>query len=170
MTRGFTLLELLITVAVLAVVLASAAPSFTRVTNTTKMQRLGNELHGFVIQAKSEAVLRRQNLWAHISIAANGDSLGTWKIELTDNATPGIGTVLLNLSGAPYKGVLVKSQFPSDQISFDGVYGRPSQGNIRFYPTGESTKAIKLIAHNRSARFRLCSDNQSDEYYGYPRC
>ncbi|POC69886.1 pilus assembly protein FimT, partial [Vibrio vulnificus Env1] len=112
------------------------------------MQRLGNELHGFVIQAKSEAVLRRKNLWAHISIAANGDSLGTWKIELTDDETPGVGSVLLNFSGEPYKGILVTSHFPSGQISFDGVYGRPSQRNIRFYPTGESTKAIKLIAHN----------------------
>lgn len=104
MTRGFTLLELLITVAVLAVILAWATPSFTSVTTTTKMQRLGNELHGFVIQAKSEAVLRRKNLWAHISIAANGDSLGTWKIELTDDETPGVGSVLLNFSGKPYKG------------------------------------------------------------------
>ncbi len=43
MTRGFTLLELLITVTVLAVILAWATPSFTHVSQTVQMQRLASE-------------------------------------------------------------------------------------------------------------------------------
>lgn len=47
MTRGFTLLELLITVSVLSILIATAAPSFSSVTQTVKMQRLAGELNGF---------------------------------------------------------------------------------------------------------------------------
>ncbi|MCZ8488040.1 prepilin-type N-terminal cleavage/methylation domain-containing protein [Vibrio lentus] len=40
MTRGFTLLELLLTVLVLSILIATAALSFSSVTQTVKMQRL----------------------------------------------------------------------------------------------------------------------------------
>ncbi|MDW2459138.1 pilus assembly protein FimT, partial [Vibrio sp. 1249-1] len=47
---------------------------------------------------------------------------------------------------------------------------RPSSGNLKFYPVGESSKALKLISHTLSARVRVCSDNSGTEYYGYSTC
>lgn len=170
MPRGFTLLELLITIAVLSVLLTAAAPSFQNVFETNKMQRLANELHGFVIQGKSEAVLRRERLWAHLITSGGSSSDGNWRIELTDNSSEGAGTVLFSFSGAPYKGIVVTPSYASDQISFDDVHGRPSSGNIRFYPVGESSKALKLISHTLSARVRVCSDNNNTEFFGYSTC
>ncbi|EKO3784890.1 GspH/FimT family pseudopilin [Vibrio harveyi] len=170
MPRGFTLLELLITIAVLSVLLTAAAPSFQNVFETNKMQRLANELHGFVIQGKSEAVLRRERLWAHLIMSGGSPSDGNWRIELTDNSSEGAGTVLFSFSGAPYKGIVVTPSYASDQISFDDVHGRPSSGNIRFYPVGESSKALKLISHTLSARVRVCSDNNNTEFFGYSTC
>ncbi|MCF9124465.1 GspH/FimT family pseudopilin [Vibrio parahaemolyticus] len=170
MPRGFTLLELMITVAVLSALLATAAPSFQNVFETNKMQRLANELHGFVIQGKSEAVLRRERLWAHLIMSGGSSSDGNWRIELTDNSSEGAGTVLFSFSGAPYKGIVVTPSYASDQISFDDVHGRPSSGNIRFYPVGESSKALKLISHTLSARVRVCSDNNNTEFFGYSTC
>ncbi|EMJ3467678.1 TPA: GspH/FimT family pseudopilin [Vibrio harveyi] len=170
MPRGFTLLELLITIAVLSVLLTAAAPSFQNVFETNKMQRLANELHGFVIQGKSEAVLRRERLWAHLIMSGGSSSDGNWRIELTDNSSEGAGTVLFSFSGAPYKGIVVTPSYASDQISFDEVHGRPSSGNIRFYPVGESSKALKLISHTLSARVRVCSDNNNTEFFGYSTC
>ena len=170
MPRGFTLLELLITIAVLSVLLTAAAPSFQNVFETNKMQRLANELHGFVIQGKSEAVLRRERLWAHLIMSGGSSSDGNWRIERTDNSAEGAGTVLFSFSGAPYKGIVVTPSYASDQISFDDVHGRPSSGNIRFYPVGESSKALKLISHTLSARVRVCSDNNNTEFFGYSTC
>ncbi|WP_447470023.1 GspH/FimT family pseudopilin [Vibrio harveyi] len=170
MPRGFTLLELLITIAVLSVLLTAAAPSFQNVFETNKMQRLANELHGFVIQGKSEAVLRRERLWAHLIMSGGSSSDGNWRIELTDNSSEGAGTVLFSFSGAPYKGIVVTPSYASDQISFDDIHGRPSSGNIRFYPVGESSKALKLISHTLSARVRVCSDNNNTEFFGYSTC
>ncbi|EKM26447.1 type II transport GspH family protein [Vibrio harveyi] len=163
-------MELLITIAVLSVLLTAAAPSFQNVFETNKMQRLANELHGFVIQGKSEAVLRRERLWAHLIMSGGSSSDGNWRIELTDNSSEGAGTVLFSFSGAPYKGIVVTPSYASDQISFDDVHGRPSSGNIRFYPVGESSKALKLISHTLSARVRVCSDNNNTEFFGYSTC
>ncbi|WP_199455568.1 GspH/FimT family pseudopilin [Vibrio owensii] len=170
MPRGFTLLELLITIAVMSVLLAAAAPSFQNVFETNKMQRLADELHGFVIQGKSEAVLRRERLWAHFIMSGSSSNDGHWRIDLTDNGTEGAGTVLFSFSGAPYEGVVVTPNYASDQISFDDVHGRPSSGNIKFYPVGESTKALKLISHTLSARVRVCSDSNNTEFFGYSTC
>ncbi|TOO47364.1 pilus assembly protein FimT [Vibrio parahaemolyticus] len=170
MPRGFTLLELMITVAVLSALLATAAPSFKNVFETNKMQRLANELHGFVIEGKSEAVLRRERLWAHIIMSGSSSSDGNWRIDLTDNAAEGAGTVLFSLSGKPYDGIVVTPSYASDQISFDDVHGRPSSGNLKFHPVDESSKALKLISHTLSARVRVCSDNSGTEYYGYSTC
>ncbi|MFM2621126.1 GspH/FimT family pseudopilin [Vibrio owensii] len=169
MPRGFTLLELLITIAVMSVLLA-AAPSFQNVFETNKMQRLADELHGFVIQGKSEAVLRRERLWAHFIMSGSSSNDGHWRIDLTDNGTEGAGTVLFSFSGAPYEGIVVTPNYASDQISFDDVHGRPSSGNIKFYPVGESTKALKLISHTLSARVRVCSDSNNTEFFGYSTC
>lgn len=170
MPRGFTLLELLITIAVTSVLLAAAAPSFQNVFETNKMQRLADELHGFVIQGKSEAVLRRERLWAHFIMSGSSSNDGHWRIDLTDNGTEGAGTVLFSFSGAPYEGIVVTPNYASDQISFDDVHGRPSSGNIKFYPVGESTKALKLISHTLSARVRVCSDSNNTEFFGYSTC
>ena len=170
MPRGFTLLELLITIAVMSVLLAAAAPSFQNVFETNKVQRLADELHGFVLQGKSEAVLRRERLWAHIIMSGASSSDGNWRIELTNNGTEGAGTVLLSFSGEAYNGIVVTPSYSSTQISFDDVHGRPSSGNIKFYPVGESTKALKLISHTLSARVRVCSDNNNTEFFGYSTC
>ncbi|MFV8454971.1 GspH/FimT family pseudopilin [Vibrio owensii] len=170
MPRGFTLLELLITIAVMSILLAVAAPSFQNVFETNKMQRLADELHGFVIQGKSEAVLRRERLWAHFIMSGSSSNDGHWRIDLTDNGAEGTGTVLFSFSGAPYEGIVVTPNYASNQISFDDVHGRPSSGNIKFYPVGESAKALKLISHTLSARVRVCSDNNNTEFFGYSTC
>ena len=99
MHRGFTLLELIASVFILCLLLAIAVPNFNGVLQANKMQRLARELHGFVIQAKSESVLRRQRLWAHIIMSGASNSQGDWKIELTDNNTPYMGTILATFLG-----------------------------------------------------------------------
>ncbi|WP_029805377.1 pilus assembly FimT family protein, partial [Vibrio parahaemolyticus] len=102
MPRGFTLLELMITVAVLSIILAFAAPSFSRVSQTVQMQRLATELVGFLSQSKSEAVVRNKKLYVHFSMnKGNVVSQGAWSITLTD-AESGAGNVILHLSGTQF--------------------------------------------------------------------
>jgi type IV fimbrial biogenesis protein FimT len=58
--RGFTLIELMVTVAVLAIVLSLAAPSFASLMASNRMSTQTNEFIGALNLARSEALRRAQ--------------------------------------------------------------------------------------------------------------
>ena len=60
--RGFTLLELLITVAIAAIILGLGVPAFTEVVARNRMASEVNELIGALALARSEAVTRAANV------------------------------------------------------------------------------------------------------------
>lgn len=59
---GFTLVELMVTVAVLAILLAIATPSFTSIINGNRLASGANELVASVQLARSEAVKRNRSV------------------------------------------------------------------------------------------------------------
>lgn len=61
-SRAFTLIELMVTVAVLAVVISLAAPSFSNMLQENRLSALTNELQGTLQLARSEAVKRRASI------------------------------------------------------------------------------------------------------------
>lgn len=61
-SRGFTLIELMITIAVLAIVISIAAPSFTSVIQSNRSTALHHEVLGAIQVARSEAVKRRKDV------------------------------------------------------------------------------------------------------------
>lgn len=61
-TRGFTIIELMVTIAVLAIVVSIAAPSFSNILRENRTVAMTNELQGAIQLARSEAVKRRSNV------------------------------------------------------------------------------------------------------------
>lgn len=90
---GFTLTEMLVTLAVLAILLALAAPSYQRLVVDTRMTTQANELLTMMHFARSEAVKR--NTVVSMCKSGNGTSCagsGTWAqgwIVFVDSGTPG---------------------------------------------------------------------------------
>jgi type IV fimbrial biogenesis protein FimT len=88
---GFTLVELMVTVAVLAIIAAIAYPSFTSVINSNRLAGAANDLLGDLQYARSEAIRRS----AHVAVCASTDATtcagaaGNWSswIVLLDNPT-----------------------------------------------------------------------------------
>nr|WP_257713176.1 GspH/FimT family pseudopilin [Vibrio neptunius] len=126
--RGFTLVETLIVLSLVCVAVSRVIPSFESVSMTTKMTRLATELNGFVVMAKSLAVMRRQPLWIHLSIVN-----GSWELELTDSEKEYQGEVLMRLSGSSFSGIEIETTYSSNQISFDATHGRPKSGRFIFF-------------------------------------
>ena len=61
-SQGFTLIELMITLAVLAVIIGIATPSFTATIRENQLTAISHELHAGLQFARSEAIKRRQTV------------------------------------------------------------------------------------------------------------
>lgn len=59
---GFTLIELMITITVLGVLIAIAAPSFTTMIKAQRVRTLASDLHADLTLARSEAIKRNINV------------------------------------------------------------------------------------------------------------
>jgi len=59
---GFTLIELMVAIAILAIVIAIAAPSFNRTVQSNRAAVMSNELVGALQTTRSEALKRRTNV------------------------------------------------------------------------------------------------------------
>ncbi|ALR16323.1 GspH/FimT family pseudopilin [Vibrio natriegens] len=169
MPRGFTLLELIITVSVLSILLAAAAPRFSRVSQTVQMQGLATELFGFLNQSRSEAVMRNKKLYVHFSMDKdNTINEGNWSFNLTDSSVAG-GTSILHLSGSPYSELSINHNYNAKYISFEEVRGRPNSGNIEFFSTNNQNSKLKIKLSNPPGRIKVCSMSGA-KLYDYSKC
>ncbi|AIW13349.1 GspH/FimT family pseudopilin [Vibrio tubiashii] len=168
MSRGFTLLELLITMLVLAVILSVAVPSFHNLHLNSQMLRAANELNGFLNQARSEAIWRNRDLWAHFTFTSSPVLAKDWTVTLTDSDTRGEGNKILFLQGTSFKDLQLDWTYTADRIKFDGLRGRIKDGSLSFYPEGHASQALIVKSSYAGNRIMLCALSESS--YGFPNC
>jgi type II secretion system protein H len=151
-TQGFTLVELMITVALLAVMAMIAVPSFTQFTLNNQLQAKAEELQSFLQAARTEAVIKRavikldlqdSDAW-HIKRPSEADAIirtlevNPNKAKLTAADTSGSAVNELTyyangLAKAPVDFTVCHDAKPENgyQISV------AANGSIRLYPRGK---------------------------------
>ena len=77
--HGFTLIELMITIAIVAVLITLAAPSFSEFFAKNRLKRATEEVYGLIVKAKAETVTRNTNL----TVSVDGDA---WCVGYADAA------------------------------------------------------------------------------------
>jgi type IV fimbrial biogenesis protein FimT len=131
---GFTVVELLVTIAIVGVVAAVATPSFINVVNTNRLAAQSNELLSAIQYARSEAV--RTN--ARVTFC------GTDKVDANDDEDCGDGpqSYWVVIGGADDGGqeqlrvfeakppVQVSSDFERITFSADGLARDPGTGDL----------------------------------------
>ena len=141
--RGFTLIELMVTIAVLAVLLMIGIPSFAELVRNNRLTTNANQLITAMNLAKSEAIRRRIRVTLRATAVPNWEN--GWEV-FTDN--DGSGTKngadeVLRVYGA-----------------LQGVYTLRANGNfvnfISFLPTGRSNS-------NVGGSFAICDNSDGND-------
>ncbi|EPJ2793736.1 pilus assembly FimT family protein [Vibrio parahaemolyticus] len=166
--RGFTLIELLMTICVLSVLLMSAAPSFSSLFESSRMNTAQDELMGFVIMAKSEAVFRNTPAYIHFRELANVTSDERCIVlSLSDSITDCTTSVINTLNGRVFDGLTLEQTYPQNVIEIDPVSGWPllehstfdSESNselLKFFTESGQKVALKM---HITGRVSFCGIN-----------
>lgn len=170
--KGFTLMELMITVVVLAVVAAIAAPSFTEIIDRRKLNGAGERLFADLMFAKTEAIKRNTPVrvtfkgsgatWCY-GIAVNADC------DCTDNVPActidGVTKIVNQTDYSARVSVdAADSSFDDSFTSFTPLRGAANAGNLQF---SISSGAELRTVVSSFGRVRLCSDTGT---FGHAGC
>lgn len=140
--QGFTLVELAVTLAVLAILVTLAVPAFTTLINGNRLTAQANELVADIQMARSEAVRRNQRVTLCPSIDNAVCSGTNWGNRIM-TAPAGLGIEVLRTSTA--KGVLVV---------------RGDVGSVVFRPDGFARDAAGAML---VAQFDVCLPTTAPE-------
>lgn len=169
--KGFTLVELMVTISIAGILLAIAAPSFNHFFDKYRVKRAADTFSSFLINAKSEAIKRNKS----VSTVITGSG-GTWCAGMTENATcdcspssssacqiDGVDRVI---SSTSFKGVKLNGPSSPHEFEFKTQRGTVTGNNSVQL---ESADGLKLnVVVSLVGRIRLCSPGGS--IGGYPVC
>lgn len=121
--RGFTLIEMMVTVAILAVMLALAAPSFSKMIKAQRVRTIGSDLYNDIVFARSEAIKRNAIVLVRPKDTATAkDWAKGWDVN-TDTLVGGVLTTITLKSRAEETGGVTAVAAGVSSLSF-GAAGR----------------------------------------------
>lgn len=158
--RGFTLLELIIAMSVMVVLLGAAVPSFSDLIERNKIKRLATEIEWLLVHAKSEAVMRGDN----VQVAINDAGTPTWSI--ISKTTSGAVT-LAEISSENFSNIELNTTFRTGVVTFNKLNGKPNfSGGYQFsIPTKDK---VKVAVNTMTGRIYSCGVDGA--IYGYKEC
>jgi len=148
---GFTLMEMVITIAILAILVSLAAPGFQSLILSQRVKNASFDVFSSITYARSEAVTR--NAPVTITPTTAGNWANGWSITAadgtvlkTENALPNItltGPASVSYNGMGHRDTTVPCPFPSNRcfsLSGTGVSASNSRC-IRIDPSGRPSTA-----------------------------
>ncbi len=146
---GFTLMELMITLVVMAILAAIALPSFQSIIENRRLAGAADNLFSDLQFARSEAIKQNQTVQFQFNT-------GNWcygidddgaNCDCTNPASCTVNTAQKVVSGSTYKNVALSvTGFTGTTINFDSRRGIPSDNGTFTLTINGKTKSINLSA------------------------
>ena len=159
---GFTLIELMITIAIFAVLTAIAMPNLSSLVRSQRIKTATNEIYATLIFARSEAIKRNTT----IGICATGDWAAGWAIKATDCTGTVIkqqdaisGVSILRMDGSTAVGDLTFQR--------DGrLNATPPAGGLVVKAADDSATKAHCVTLDVSGRPHIKTDTDNDSTNG----
>ncbi|WP_082637957.1 GspH/FimT family pseudopilin [Psychrobacter sp. ENNN9_III] len=157
--RGFNLVELIVTVAILAIIATIAAPAIVDQLASMEAKRIKNQLESTLKIAKAESFIRRQNLLVCLSDAGgrcnkNSDKNLLLFVDKNNNKVFDTSTdyLLSKQSLNPKYGTLHLRAGKRHYVKFYGDTGKPRGhfGHIKYCPSPTYSQAMYQISFNQN--------------------
>ena len=147
---GFTLIEMMTVVTILAVMAGLAAPSMSRLLAQQRLKAAASDLHLAMVKARGEAIKRNCN----VGVAPAGTWASGWTVAPVTSATPPdcpVGTGATVLQHGPTSSVTVTSD--AAVVIYMGT-GRttPATAGSTFVFSSSSTDTSRCMAIDSTGR------------------
>jgi len=164
--QGFTLVELMVTIAIVGIIASMAVPSFSKMLERNRIKEAGQSLKADLLFARTEALKRSQ---AVAVSRITGDN-GAWCYGLTTNASCDCSATpstceIKTVPGSSFSQTNIKSVFVANTI-FDSRRGTSANANTCFSTTNYTLK----VKTSNVGRSLICTNNNSTSVIGIDYC
>ena len=148
-SKGFTLIELMVVIAIAGILVSLAAPSFTNLTKNSRMRSEANALIGAFAFARTEAIKRGNNVFIG---ARTGGGTVVWVDQTGGTANSWDAGEELRLWEPPHSSISISSTggFSSFMFSGTGIVNNSDTLTLCDDRTGETGRTITLLVSGLS--------------------
>jgi prepilin-type N-terminal cleavage/methylation domain-containing protein len=165
--NGFTLIELMVTITIMAIIAMIAAPTLQEFVDKTRLKGATDRLYADMQFARSEAVKRNSSVSISFSTGSN------WCYGISAGGACNCSTAnscnIKTVSHSEFNGIALDSAtFASSATTFNPVLGTlSSAGLARLQSSGGKQACVRMSV---IGQVRLCSPAGSANLGGYPTC
>lgn len=119
-TKGFTLIELMVVIAIVGIIAGLSIPAFTSSIMQGRVKTVAYEVYQDVYLAKTEAIKRNTPAYVDFNMSSDNAVFG-WGVNWLD--TTGNKVQIKSFDLSPYSGYGITVQIAASSITFDPIRG-----------------------------------------------